>query len=757
MNQEPPAPPEFEVPKFEPNKDPFAAEPNQYTADLNTDTAGRWSTETTPAKTSWERRILIALVIACISSTIWLGIFALKQYQATAERQIDLATLKASTLVHTLEQDFLKPAELLVTQMHAAIQHNEQDLPALKALVNSNKFTLKPLAFGVAYKQFAYDDQIQLYAPFYRRNTAGEYELIDTIMYDYTRAPTGSENFDSRWFTEGIKGEGAWQEPYFGQVLQDWIAEYSLPLKRVNPTTGETEVIGIVYADFSLEEVREMVRTITLDNLAYGYLVSPQGVLVSHPAPDLIGKPLLQAYNPLIQEFKADAATQLQGQHIVDRVKSGQNFIEEFYDEATGQTSLVVHQQVPKSHWSFGIVMPKDSIYTIASSNKKTILWAAISLAIAVTLSLLVLRQNELEDNQLPWLISILTSVLALFVTVLTLFLFWDAPQNTPTKLFSIAETLSARGQSVDSHAIIPTGLLLNSIEFPQPETAAVGGILWQKFPLDEKNNLQNASATPKGIVWPDAKLGTEQISPLRSYEENGMLVKIWRFSIELALNRNITRFPFDMSEIKLRMRTLADTGAVLVPDFQAYDILIPEVKPGVEETIDLTYWTIRSSFFSVDDNVERQYSGTQIIDQDKASEIIFRVQMARQSHVTLISYFLPIFIGSIMMFVVLMIPSDRSPGAVFSTLSYGGTIFFIISIFHVNLRNSEGIDSFTYLESYYIMQHILVMLISLNGFFLMRGNTPWWAQYRNNLIPKTLYWPSLSIFLASSTLAYFL
>lgn len=750
MNDTPPAPPEFEVPEFEPPADPFATDSTQYNTDPNTDNAGRWSSETE----NWGRRLLIAVVAVCIISTLWLGSYALSQYKKTAERQVDLATIKASTLVHTLETDFLKPAEQLVTQMHKAIQHNEADMPALKALVGSNKFTLKPLAFGIAYTPYSYDKNIRLKAPFYQRNKADQYELYETIAYDYTRPPTSTENYDSRWFTEGIKGEGAWQEPYYGQTLREWIAEYSLPLTRINQETGEKEVIGIVYADFSLKEVREMVRTITLDNLAYGYLVSPQGILVSHPAPELLGKPLVNAYNPSIPDFDTNTSP-LQGKHIVKRVASGENFIEDFYDEATGQTSLVIHQQVPKSHWSFGIVMPKDSVYSIAISNKKTILWAAISLALTVTLSQLVLRQNDLEDDQLPWLTSILTSVLAVFVTILTLFLFWDAPQDNPTKLFSVAETLSARGQTAETHEILPTGLLINSIEFPQPQTAAVGGIIWQKHPLDTKESSVNHEAP--SVIWPDAKLGTEQMEPLRTYEENGMLVKVWRFNIEIALERNITRFPFDMSQIKLRMRSASNTAAVLVPDFQAYDILIPEVKPGVDETIDLTYWTIRSSFFSVDNTSRMHYSGTQITDQDKASEIIFRVQMARQSHVTLISYFLPIFIGSIMMFVVLMIPSDRSPGAVFSTLGYGGTIFFIISIFHVNLRNSEGIDSFTYLESYYIMQHVLVMLISLNGFFLMRGNTPWWAQYRNNLIPKTLYWPSLSIFLAGSTLTYFL
>lgn len=756
-------------------KDPFAPDASQFNLDGSSDSTLRWTPQPEATQTNpWPQRALLAVTLLCLTAAVWLGIFAAYQHQEHAEQQINEAAIKTATLVHQLESEFLSPAQQLVQQMQAQIRHESDDLENLKALVQSKRFQLKPASFGIAYLPHAYDETIRLKAPFYRRDAANQYtrENIESV-YDYSRPPKTGENYDSRWFTEGIRNDGGWQEPYFGRIMQGWLAQYSLPIYRANPDTGEQEKVGLVFADFVLDEVRDMVRRITLDSLAYGYLVSPQGIVVSHPDRHLLGQSIAAVYDQQLKLQSTSDTPQTSGvqpnasqpdsarhnKRIFEQVDAGDNFVEEFYDEATGQTSVVVHRQVPQSGWSFGIVMPKESVYSLASSSKHIIVLALAALALAVIGAITLFRFNDLHDDRLPWIISSLFSVFAVVLAIFALNLFWDQSDNPSPKLFSLSETIAARGAPAETTDLIPTGILVNSIEFPEPETAAVGGIIWQKFALTDEQRRQNLAPkdTPAGIIWPDAKLGSEEMVLLRDYEADNMQVKAWRFRIEVPLDRNITKFPFDMSEIQLRMRSMPDTKAVLVPDFEAYNLLIPELKPGVDQAIDLIYWDILASFFSVDSSRDMKYSGTQITDLNKDSEIVFRVQMARQSHVILVSYFLPIFIGSIMMFVVLMIPSDKSLSAVFSILGYGGTIFFVISIFHVNLRNSEGIDSFTYLESYYIMQHILVMVISLNGFFLMRGASPRWIHYRNNLLPKVLYWPSLSLFFACSTAAYFL
>ena len=751
-------PPTFS-PDNESDSDSSQVEPTAFTPEASSSDAEiQWSpqVEEEEPSISWTRWILFALTLICIASAAWFSYSSITEHSHKATLQLNSATAKATALTEQLDSTFLKPAETLVEDLQGLIQHKDSDLANIKRYLLSDKAKIKPLAVGVAYLPNAFKEGQAFYSPFYQKDADGQYVLVPAVEYDYTRLAGPNEHYDSRWFVDGMANDGGWQEPYYGTAIQDWIAEYSLPIYKTNPETGKKEKVGLVLADFSLEDVREMVRRITLNNLAYGYLVSPQGILVSHPDRDLLGEPLLEAYTQGSQDRHSDAFKQ--GSRIVERMQAGENFIEEFSDEATGQTSLVLHREVPKSHWSFGIVMPKNDIYALATQNKERILYSLITLALAIVLGIATLKYSEFSDNELPWLISSLLSIFAVIITIIILILFWNETfKSSNNKVFTVAETLSARGVSYKNAELIPTGILITDIEFPQPQTAAVGGVIWQKFALQKGDSTIAPATTPAGIIWPDAKLGSEQIEALREYKADGFLVKSWRFHVNMALDRSIGQFPFDLSEINLRMRSSPETKALLVPDFEAYDILIPEVKPGIDPKLELSTWNIKTSFFSVENSRNQKYFGTQIEDQNKNSEISFKVQLARQSHAPLISHFIPVCISSIMMFVVLMIPSDRSAGSVFSVLGYGGSIFFLVSLFHVGLRSAAGIDGFTYLESYYILLHVVIMLVSLNGFLLMRGSNVKWVHYRNNLLPKVIYWPLSTLTLLVSTIAYFM
>jgi|GEM_PF-1297456 len=789
--QEPPAfEPEHNPSDYQSSSDPFASDKSQYIGDYSPEDINRWhQPEAKSKKKPLIRFILFLLGCVSLSISMILCYVTVDNHNHRTSLQLEKATRQAQALVKRLEVQFLKPAQTLVTNLQSQIEHNPQDPKRiLQSYSKAPLDNLELLSFGVAYKPYAFDPNLRLYAPFWRKksvtqtlvpfnfydkevnsniqqpvatestktdtslatqelsNNAESYSLLNAAdYYDYTRPAQTDESYDSNWFTQGVQGEGGWQKPYWATILEEWVAEYSLPLYKLNQSTNTQEKVGIVYADFSLEEVRQILRSITFKDQTYGYLVTPDGILLSHPDRSMLGKPLTTAFAKANQDV---------GKIISQKVKEGENFVEEFHDETSGQTSLVIHQNVGQAHWSFGIVLPKDNIYALNDTNRKEIVISVFFLGCALLLLLAAFKYNEFNHDALPWALSILSSFCGLGLTLTILVLFWQSDLSEgEQRLFTVNETIASRPANMAKTPIIPTGILVDNIEFPTPRKAKIAGIVWQR--LDPK--FAAKKFTTEGLIWPDAQLGTTQQTLVREYRENNQVVRVWRFLVEVPLARNIARFPFDEAHIPIKIRPALDVSAQLVPDFKAYNILIPETKPGVSESLTLSYWDIHSSFFSIDRRDQNKFNGTNIADFNFNGEIIFNINLSRRSESTLISNFFPIFIGSIMMFVVLMIPSDRSSNMVYSTLSYGGTIFFVISIFHVGLRNSEGIDSFTYLESYYILQHLLVMLISLNGFFLMRGNSPRWLHYRSNLLAKVLYWPILSGVLAASTAIYFI
>jgi hypothetical protein len=301
----------------------------------------------------------------------------------------------------------------------------------------------------------------------------------------------------------------------------------------------------------------------------------------------------------------------------------------------------------------------------------------------------------------------------------------------------------------------IPTGVLLEEIRFTRHDEVTLSGLVWQVAnPHIPDDSL--------GVVFSRSQLDKTRMEKVFANHRQGNVVYGWRFSTTRPYLSNVGKYPFDKGLISLQIApTDRKTNLLLVPDFRAYDLMIPEALPGVDPGLTLKYWNLHSTYFSKplvkhSRTIERFSQRISLSDQQLNSELYFNVSLTRKWLSPIVSYILPVFIGSIMIFIVLMIPNDRSSGVVFSTLSYGSTIYFVISIFHVGLRNSEGIDGLTYLESYYIIMHAMVMLVSMNGLLLMLNKGPRWIFFKENIVPRMLYWPMITSGLMIMTFLYF-
>ncbi|MEJ2670335.1 MAG: hypothetical protein P8077_08880, partial [Gammaproteobacteria bacterium] len=129
-------------------------------------------------------------------------------------------------------------------------------------------------------------------------------------------------------------------------------------------------------------------------------------------------------------------------------------------------------------------------------------------------------------------------------------------------------------------------------------------------------------------------------------------------------------RYPFDERLIQLKL--IPDTNdykVILTPAFYDYDLLVPSALPGIHEKLRMKYWNLEESYFSYSnhsmDDVSRLTTALNAM-----KPLLFNVKITRRSLSPIVAYVLPIFIGSLMIFIVLMIPNDRSSGLVFSTLS---------------------------------------------------------------------------------------
>jgi hypothetical protein len=71
--------------------------------------------------------------------------------------------------------------------------------------------------------------------------------------------------------------------------------------------------------------------------------------------------------------------------------------------------------------------------------------------------------------------------------------------------------------------------------------------------------------------------------------------------------------------------------------------------------------------------------------------------------------------------------------------------LFFVALIAHVQMRNELAANSVVYLEYFYLVTYLIILLITTNAVLLSLNVKLWIVQFHDNLIPKLIYWPVLS------------
>ena len=701
----------------------------------------------------------ISFVLFLLASTIC-GI----DYFLSAHNTIKDTTEKSKQLVAHIDAMFLLAEQLIDERLEALEANPQQSMEWLKALKSAIKTdgTLAVYTFGIAFEPYAYTSEQRLFAPMYVRQTQlsemgltqleESYHLVQldkAVDYTLKYNPQNPSTYDSRWYhqglaAEGLKGRGVWQPPYYGQVIKTTLSEYSRPFYGIHPVSGKREKLGVVYLDLALEDLRNVIKKLDFETSTYGSVITNEGLIVSHPIRSWLAKSLQET----IGKHNPSTATRM-----LAKIKQGLSFKTEFNDGHSGQNYISLYEPISTNHWSFGLTIPKALLYPFTLKHKLYILVALAALGFTFMAMIAVRHQSPQFNNSTGWKLSNLACYWSLLMTITTLSLFYsmDNKQSldilfNPTALDPLVEK-----SKIDHTYLIPTGVLIQDIKFLGTDEVSVSGTVWQNIP----NTLPESAI---GVSFSDTR--PNNLTMEKSFQKkknNFTTLHGWRFTTQLRHEGHVGRYPFDERLIQLKLvPEKSDQNVILTPAFYDYDLLTPTELPGIDGTLKMKYWHFKESYFSYSNHSMDNVSQLAVV-MNSEKPLLFNVKIARNSLSPIVAYVLPIFIGSLMIFIVLMIPHDRSPGLVFSTLSYGGTIYFVISIFHVGLRNAEGIDGLSYLESYYIIMHAMVMLVSLNGFLLMMNKGPKWIHTRDNAIPKMIYWPILGVSMFLISILYFI
>lgn len=625
----------------------------------------------------------------------------------------------------------LESGELPVTMIEARLEE--------MAAQHADVFGL-----GVIFRPYAYAPDQRLYAPYMvKRNRVSRMVRVEEV-YDYTQP--GHD-----WYHQGTV-QASWLEPFFGRASQAMVTVYCRPfrLPEEQRLRNDLETDGTVCVDYSLENVWALVGALDLGETGYAFVITDQATFVAHPRREYVRERLTlyevadQLRDPVLRRL-ATRATDLYTGAVAHS------------NELTGQNSWIFYSPIEAPEWSLAVVAFTAEVPLETSNHKRRQILIGVALITGASGLIVLLVASRLGSSAVLWGGSISIALLFM-IGVLHVWNveFAEVGRDPPDAIMLVDRAgiesyldgyvEDARLQRFSEPIQLPTGVFIQAIRFQTAHDFVITGFVWQRYAVPDHDHLQ------RGIFFPDAIPDQDVREELFRFRESDSEVIGWFFKTTVHQPLDYSRFPIDIKTLRLRMwHPDMARPIVLVPELNAYRLIHPTALPGMEPDFRLTGWQLQRSFFAYRFHDYRSDFGIRgSIKESEFPELTYNITMLRNVTDAFISNQIPLFIAAIMLFAMLMIDTRQTNRASlygFTTstvLATAAAILFIVLLAHIDVRRRYVAEEIMYLEYFYFVTYFAVVALSINAFMLTALNDSRFFHYRDNLIPKLLFWPLL-------------
>lgn len=681
---------------------------------------------------------IISSIITALLTSNYLG----RQSEVEANAIADARTQAqdSAEIISLAFNDVMTIANQLADDLSDGSQSYENITDRLNA-----EITDRPDIDGLAitFEPFAYDPDMRLYQEYIYKTEDGAFDMLVGASYDYSLPPDDDpETPNTTWYYNTVQNGANWLEPFFATGAQKVLVEYAVPFYAVDDADT---VAGIVTIDYSLNDVDDLLEELELGSTGYGFVISAQGTILAHPVSDYV---IRQSIFDIIE---AD--------NLTEAVQTAIDGTAQFIDTIDPVTNIETWQflePIGTTGWTVGIVLNQDEFLLNPNQLVKEQVTIALSGALTIFFILTTVFYFDGFDITGLWaasnVFSVLCLLLIIFIIWLTSSLHKDTglPIHDDVQLERYLESFNQSLAPTDIPIEIPTGILIQAMDFPDPTSVTINGIIWQDYPVGA--DIQVGFALPR-------RIGEEATIEQISHEINGDVeTYVWYIGVTMRQIYDVTKFPFDNRNIIVPIAPLdLKANIILTPDFEPYNFINPVSLPGVDTDVDINNWHFTSSGFSYlnkQQNINLSLSDnvTQTI-----PELIFSVQAKRNYLGPFIAYLLPGVIAAAMMFTYLVAKhQEGDEDEIVGALNYAAALFFVVAVIHTGLRSQIAAVGITYLEYVYILLYLAIVLVAANVFVVARYPDWFIVRYRKNIIPKLLYWAVFTGALLLITLVLF-
>lgn len=684
-------------------------------------------------KAAWFIRILL-WILFCISMFISMYL-VWNHYKTTStifNGTKELAQLKVRTeaeIINQYMQEIEKIGQMIAQDLHDGLL--TKDTLALRI-----KRDLKELpdieSITIAYAPFAFDPKKRLYGIQAKRE--GEQIIESVITSDYMIPGTAS-NPEIGWYDRALKQGTYWSAPYHNPQTKKQEVIYAVPFYQKDSNKIEG-VVGIIY---HMGKILAHVRAIEIGKTGYAVILSSTGQFISHPLEQYVKEGLT-----LTQILKQQNNQALKD--ITEQIIKGENGFGSFYDQNAHVHHWIAYEPIKTVKWTIAAFFSDESLDLPIQRLHQQRLWILISLVIL--LLLLSMIACHLEH---PWVNTLRKwSVLTSFLFLGALIVFWVMVRKTvyqpgpqiavmrdKTNLDKYIEflNLDAGQRNETVPIIIPTGIVLYTVSFPDSNRIAVSGYLWQKLTKES-----NASI---GIRLPEA--AEFHSSQVINKQENNEHIVGWNFNATFNQKHRYSWFPFDRVHVDITIASADfEHNVVLVPDFDGYQSIEIDPLPGITNKIAVPGFELERSFFSF--TTLESYEEVGLESLQNATEKVrlhYNVILDRKLINPFVIFFVPLLIILFSIYAVFLITFKGEPPFNVSMAigSYTG-IFFSLVLLHQTLRSQYQAGELLYLEYFFFFIYVTILLLTLHAMILRVGHMSEFITHKITPYLKIFFWP---------------
>ena len=247
---------------------------------------------------------------------------------------------------------------------------------------------------------------------------------------------------------------------------------------------------------------------------------------------------------------------------------------------------------------------------------------------------------------------------------------------------------------------------------------------LWQRIHKDRKDK--------KGFKFIGASF--TKLTNHTMEEQDDYIIYRWDFSSTFRYRFDYSFYPFLKSELSIGILPKYMDGSIqLIPDVDSYKIFSPIYLPGIDPNAFIAGWDINQSHFSMQDfpftSSLGDYNG---LTHNNVKVMYLNIDVTKRYVTKFIAYLTPIAIIAIIaiiIFIILFIATDdpillksMRTGISFE-LGIASSMLFILSIAHIDLRESINTQEVFYLEFFYLLMYFNLLWLCTHAILTVNNN----------------------------------